>query len=125
MIKGIGIDLVKNSRVKLIHKKYKESFAKKILSEDELSLYRSSKSKTTFLSKRLASKEAFSKAIGTGLYRNGIYPSSLTIQHDILGKPTFLVNKDVATFLDKINATSIHLSITDTDELTTAVVILE
>ena len=103
MIKGIGIDLVKNSRVKLIHKKYKESFAKKILSEDELSLYRSSKSKTTFLSKRFASKEAFSKAIGTGLYRNGIYPSSLTIQHKSESDSIVAILKILPNNLDFIN----------------------
>ncbi len=125
MIKGIGIDLVKNSRVELMYEKHKESFAQKILSEEELVQYKNTESKVTFLSKRFASKEAFSKAIGTGLYRDGLYPSHLTINHDDLGKPIFLIDDTVLNFLSKANAKSIYLSITDTDEITAAVVIIE
>ena len=36
MIKGIGIDLIENKRIKILYKKYGLSFAKKILSLDEL-----------------------------------------------------------------------------------------
>ena len=125
MIKGIGIDLVNNDRIKLIYKKYKESFVEKILSKEELKQYYVSKSKITFLSKRFASKEAFSKALGTGLYRDGLYPSYLTIRHDKFGKPIFLINKNIIKFLDRISATSAYLSITDTEEQTAAIVVIE
>ena len=125
MIKGIGIDLVKNSRIELIYKKHKESFAQKILSKEELIQYRNADSRVTFLSKRFASKEAFSKAIGTGLYRDGLYPSYLTIRHDKFGKPIFLVDSNISKFLSRVSAKSVYLSITDTDELTAAVVIIE
>ena len=125
MIKGIGIDLVKNSRIELIYKKHKESFAQKILSKEELTQYHNADSRVTFLSKRFASKEAFSKAIGTGLYRDGLYPSYLTIRHDKFGKPIFLVDSNISKFLSRVSAKSVYLSITDTDELTAAVVIIE
>ena len=125
MIKGIGIDLVKNSRIELIYKKHKESFAQKILSKEELTQYHNTDSRVTFLSKRFASKEAFSKAIGTGLYRDGLYPSYLTIRHDKFGKPIFLVDSSISKFLSRVSAKSVYLSITDTDELTAAVVIIE
>ncbi len=125
MIKGIGIDLVKNSRIELIYKKHKESFAQKILSKEELTQYHNADSRVAFLSKRFASKEAFSKAIGTGLYRDGLYPSYLTIRHDKFGKPIFLVDSNISKFLSRVSAKSVYLSITDTDELTAAVVIIE
>ena len=125
MIKGIGIDLVKNSRIELLYKKHKESFAQKILSKEELTQYHNADSPVTFLSKRFASKEAFSKAIGTGLYRDGLYPSYLTIRHDKFGKPIFLVDSNLSKILTRISAKSVHLSLTDTDELTAAVVIIE
>ena len=125
MIKGIGIDLVNNSRIELIYKKHKESFAQKILSKEELTQYHNDDSPVTFLSKRFASKEAFSKAIGTGLYRDGLYPSYLTIRHDKFGKPIFLVDSNISKFLSRVSAKSVYLSITDTDELTAAVVIIE
>lgn len=125
MIKGIGIDLVKNSRIELLYKKYKESFAQKILSKEELTQYHNADSPVTFLSKRFASKEAFSKAIGTGLYRDGLYPSYLTIRHDKFGKPIFLVDSNLSKFLTRVSAKTVYLSLTDTDELTAAVVIIE
>ena len=50
---------------------------------------------------------------------------SLTINHDDLGKPIFLIDDTVLNFLSKVNAKSIYLSITDTDEITAAVVIIE
>ena len=125
MIKGIGIDLVKNSRIELLYKKYKESFAQKILSKEELTQYHNVDSPVTFLSKRFASKEAFSKAIGTGLYRDGLYPSYLTIRHDKFGKPIFLVDSNLSKFLTRVSAKTVYLSLTDTDELTAAVVIIE
>ena len=77
------------------------------------------------MSKRFASKEAFSKAIGTGLYRDGLYPSYLTIRHDKFGKPIFLVDSNLSKFLSRMSAKSVYLSITDTNELTAAVVIIE
>ena len=125
MIKGIGIDLVKNSRIELIYKKHKESFAQKILSKEELTQYHNADSRVAFLSKRFASKEAFSKAIGTGLYRDGLYPSYLTIRHDKFGKPIFLVDSNLSKFLTRVSAKTVYLSLTDTDELTAAVVIIE
>ena len=125
MIKGIGIDLVENKRIELLYEKYKDAFAEKILSEDELVEYRQSNSKVSYLSKHFASKEAFSKAIGTGLFRKGLYPALINIGHNKLGKPEFIANEELSRILNKNNINSSHLSISDTTELTTAIVILE
>jgi len=125
VIKGIGIDLVENKRIELLCEKYKHTFAEKILSEDELVEYHQSNSKVSYLSKHFASKEAFSKAIGTGLFRKGLYPALINIGHNQLGKPEFIVNKELSRILNKNNINSLHLSISDTIELTTAIVILE
>ena len=76
MIKGIGIDLVDKYRFKKIIQQYGNKFAHKILSRSEYVEYEDISNKESFLSKRFAAKEALSKAIGCGLYRNGIYPKS-------------------------------------------------
>ena len=125
MIKGIGIDLVENKRIELLYEKHKHAFAEKILSEDELEEYHQSNSKVSYLSKHFASKEAFSKAIGTGLFRKGLYPALITVGHNELGKPEFIVDEELSRILNKNNINSSHLSISDTTELTTAIVILE
>ena len=89
MIKGIGIDLVENNRIKDLFNKYGEKFAKKILSNTEMSEFMKSDSQINYLSKNFASKEALSKALGTGLYREGVYPSQITVTHADSGKPFF------------------------------------
>ena len=49
MIKGIGIDLIDNSRIKVLYEKYGQVFAKKILSENEMIEFKKSKSPVNYL----------------------------------------------------------------------------
>tara|TARA_B100000029_G_C17586106_1_gene961160 strand:- start:1301 stop:1678 length:378 start_codon:yes stop_codon:yes gene_type:complete len=125
MIKGIGIDLVNNDRIRKIHKKYSDIFAKKILSKEEYHEYLTTKFKVSYLAKHFATKEAFSKAAGTGLFRKGLSPLILSISHDALGKPIFKPNRKYLQFLNSLNIKTAHVSITDTNETSAAVVILE
>lgn len=125
MIKGIGIDLVENKRIKFLYEKYELSFAKKILSSDELREFLTSKKPINYLSKHFASKEALSKALGTGLYRHGVFPSNITITHDPMGKPEFLIDSSLKSIISNKSITSLFLSISDTTVYSTAIVIGE
>lgn len=68
MIVGIGVDLVELDRVKLACQRQK-SFHKYILTPSEIEIYhqRGPKRQLEFLAGRFAVKEAFSKAMGTGI----------------------------------------------------------
>ncbi len=125
MIKGIGIDLIDNSRIQVLHEKYGQVFAKKILSEAEIIEFKKSRSPVSYLAKHFASKEALSKALGTGLYRRGIFPSNLTVDHDDAGKPFFIQNDSLLEVLKSISASNIFLSISDTNSHSTAMVLVE
>jgi holo-[acyl-carrier protein] synthase len=125
VIKGIGIDLIDNSRIQVLHEKYGQVFAKKILSSAEMIEFRKSRSPVSYLAKHFASKEALSKALGTGLYRRGIFPSKLTVDHDDIGKPFFIKNDSLLEVLKSISASNIFLSISDTDSHSTAMVLVE
>ena len=125
MIKGIGIDLIDNSRIQVLHEKYGQIFAKKILSESEMIEFKKSRSPISYLAKHFASKEALSKALGTGLYRRGIFPSNLTVDHDDAGKPFFIKNDSLLEVLKSISASNIFLSISDTNSHSTAMVLVE
>ena len=85
MVKGIGVDLVDNIRFERLIDRFGNKIALKILSESELREYQKTFNKSSFLSKKFAAKEALSKAIGSGLYRNGIFPKLITIVHTSLG----------------------------------------
>ena len=125
MIKGIGIDLVENNRIKNLFDKYGEKFAKKILSHIEMSEFIISDYPVNYLSKNFASKEALSKALGTGLYREGLYPSQITVTHADSGKPFFLINSLLTELMDSLSANSLFLSISDSSQHAVAIVIME
>jgi len=125
VIKGIGIDLIDNSRIQVLYEKYGQVFAKKILSTPEMIEFSKSRSPVSYLAKHFASKEALSKALGTGLYRRGIFPSKLTVDHDDIGKPFFIKNDSLLEVLKSISASNVFLSISDTDSHSTAMVLVE
>lgn len=68
MIKGIGLDIVELDRVARLDGR-NAKFRERILSEKELQIYEtlSGNRKIEYLAGRFASKEAFSKARGTGI----------------------------------------------------------
>ena len=107
---GVGIDIVEVERIKKIHKKHGEKFARKILSNDELKNFLKDKNKIHFLAKRFAAKEAVGKALGVGI-KNGSILKNIEIKNDINGKP-FVNIKDI----EKLNMTEkkeIHISLSD------------
>ena len=124
MVKGIGVDLVDNIRFERLIDRFGNKIALKILSESELREYQKTFNKSSFLSKKFAAKEALSKAIGSGLYRNGIFPKLITIVHTSLGKPVFEISNEIRISLeDKYQ--NIQLSITDTQIHSIAFVTVE
>ena len=124
MIFGIGTDLIKITRIKNIHSL--EKFALKILSENELDLFDSlsNDKKITFISKQFAGKEAFSKALGTGLSA-GIRFKEIEILRDEKGKPIFKAINSLRSFMLNLGITRTHISITDEREYAMGFAILE
>lgn len=124
MIFGIGTDLIKITRIKNINSL--EKFAKKILSENELNLFNSlsNDKKVTFISKQFAGKEAFSKALGTGISA-GIRFKEIEILRDEKGKPIFTAINSLKSFMLNLGITRTHISITDEREYAMAFAILE
>ena len=131
MILGVGIDLVDIFRIDRILKKYPRQFAKRVLGKRELGTYekilfsdlRTKEKANRFIAKRLAAKEAVSKAFGTGL-RGQISLQTIEVLNDNLGKPYVVVSplKDKTTlpYFKKI-----HISLTDEDNFAQAIAILE
>jgi len=124
MVEGIGIDLVDKYRFKNLVDKFDNKFALKILSNFEYHEYLNVTNKIDYLSKRFAAKEAFSKALGTGLYRDGIFPKYITISHDSFGKPFLNLSEQINNKILK-KYKNIQLSISDTNSQSVAFVIIE
>jgi holo-[acyl-carrier protein] synthase len=124
MIFGIGTDIVAYDRIESLHEKYGESFARRILSPQELTEFHSHSQPARLLMKRFAAKEALAKAAGCGL-RHPLTMKSVGVKHDALGKPEFFFDTELAAYLSGLGVTHHHLSISDEHEHAVAFVVLE
>jgi len=124
MIFGIGTDVVEVARINDSIAEFGDMFAKKILAESEMPSYQQSNIKPRFLAKRFAAKEAFSKALGTGL-RAPATLQNIAVSHDELGKPILALAPVLQAFLASKNISKTHISISDEKNLAAAFVVLE
>ena len=98
MIYGIGTDIVTISRIERLYKKYGITFAERMLSRIELLEFTDASDQVNFLAKRFAAKEAFGKAVGTGL-RVPVTLRQIGVGHDALGKPEFICEPELQQWL--------------------------
>jgi len=124
MIYGIGTDIVEVKRVRELLSKYGIALANKILTSQELLTYKNTKAKENFLAKRFAAKEAFAKALGTGM-RSPVNFKSIEVIHDSLGKPKIKTIQKLSLLVKSHNIKNCHLSISDEKNIAAAFVILE
>tara|TARA_B100001057_G_scaffold496003_2_gene596337 strand:- start:532 stop:912 length:381 start_codon:yes stop_codon:yes gene_type:complete len=83
-IYGIGTDIVSVSRIKASLKK--KNFLKRIFNKEEVAKCSKLINSNNCYAKRFAAKEAFAKALGTGI-ANGINFHEITILNEKNGKP--------------------------------------
>jgi holo-[acyl-carrier protein] synthase len=114
MIKGIGIDIIELSRIKVMLER-KTKLIDRILTEKEKQKFETlgARRKVEFLAGRFAAKEAFSKAAGTGIGKDLSF-LDIEIESDEFGKPVIV--KPI------IQA---HLSISHSREYAVAQVVIE
>ena len=114
--------MVEIPRIQKLYKRFQMRLAKRFLTENELNDFKnilSENKKVNYLAKNFCAKEAFLKALGTGL-RKPYNFNNIEITHDALGKPFFIFHGEPQVFFK--NA---HLSLTDTANMVLAFVILE
>tara|TARA_B100000029_G_scaffold465716_1_gene500576 strand:- start:1567 stop:1959 length:393 start_codon:yes stop_codon:yes gene_type:complete len=112
---GIGTDIVNIKRMKESLKKNNSKFKERIFSKKEIIYCEKKKNPSSFYAKRFAAKEAFSKALGTGI-RKGINFKDIEIFNDNFGKPSIKLKGSTEKFLKKKiknKKYSIYLSLSD------------
>ena len=123
---GIGTDIVNIQRMDNSLKRYGSHFKNRIFSKREILYCEKKKNSSAFFAKRFAAKEAFSKALGTGI-KKGIYFKNIEITNDDLGKPSIKLNGATAALLKKKLKKKkyyVHLSLSDDRPLAQATVII-
>ena len=124
MIFGIGTDIVEVKRIRNVDSL--EKFADKILSLDELEVFKSQidEKKVIFLAKQFAAKEAVSKALGTGIGKD-IRFNQIEILRNSDGKPYLNHDGMITTIFNDLGITKTHVSLSDEKKYVLAFVILE
>lgn len=123
MIFGIGTDIVRIDRVAASLQRHGERFAARILAQHERADFEASTDGARFLAKRFAAKEAFGKALGTGVAVPATL-HALGVGHDARGKPRFLYDPRLAAWLDE-RALVAHLSLSDEHDYVLAFAVIE
>tara|TARA_B100001971_G_scaffold124699_1_gene114814 strand:+ start:546 stop:938 length:393 start_codon:yes stop_codon:yes gene_type:complete len=124
MIYGIGTDIVDIDRISHILNKNRDGFIKRVLTEHERALFANKADNAAYCAKRFAAKEAFAKALGTGIGRVVSF-QDLTVRSNENGKPYFIPSEKLRQYLVEKNIAQAHLSISDESKNAIAFVVLE
>jgi holo-[acyl-carrier protein] synthase len=124
MIYGVGTDVVEIARIEQALARFGERFARRILCEPELKRFHTHRLPANYLAKRFAAKEAFTKALGTGICApanwHGVWVVNLSS-----GKPVLEFSDPLQQLLSHRGIRSSHVSLTDERGVAMATVILE
>jgi holo-[acyl-carrier protein] synthase len=124
VIFGVGTDIVEIERVEKALARWGERFAERILCAPELARFRKHIKPAPYLAKRFAAKEAFTKALGSGIRApanwHGVWVVNLPS-----GKPELQYTPALKGLLERKKILRSHLTLTDERGLAVATVILE
>ena len=116
---GIGTDIVQINRLKKILKN--KSSMSRLFNKDEISKCKRTKKSFNCFAKRFAAKEAFSKALGTGISK-GIHFNQIVILNEKNGKPFIkLFDQTKKKVERKLKKKKYKISLSLTDEKSYAV----
>lgn len=122
MIVGVGTDIVDVQRIRAAVDEYGERFLTKIFTPTEIA-YCEHFGETRFLhyAARFAAKEAFSKAIKTGM-RDGMSFKVVGVVNQPSGEPRIEL---FGTMQERWGSHTIHVSLSHTSTVALAVVVME
>ena len=129
MIVGIGSDLCSIERIAASLARFGERFERRCFTEVERAkAARRPLTRAGTYAKRFAAKEAFAKAVGTGLAR-GVHWRDIGVVNGPTGAPTLALTGGAAARLDSLvppgHGVRVHLTLTDDHPWAQAFVILE
>ena len=121
-IVGLGMDATEIERIAATVERYGERFLQRIFTPRELEYCMRRKNPAPHLAGRFAAKEAGMKAIGTGHAFGVLWKDLEVVRHG--GPPQLHFHNAAARHFARLGASRAHLTITHTDSLALAHVIL-
>ena len=124
MIFGIGVDLVRISRIEAIMARWQNRFVRRVFTNHEIDTCRQRSSQASAFALRFAAKEAFSKALGLGM-RKGVKWREIEVFNYRSGKPGLRLYGTSADICHKKGISNVYLSLSDEGDYVAAMVVLE
>lgn len=124
MIFGVGTDVVAIGRIEKALGRWGERFATRILCAPELARFRKHRQPAAYLAKRFAAKEAFTKALGTGIKAPANW-HGVWVTNQASGKPQLQFSEPLKKVLSGRGISGWHVSLADERGVAVATVILE
>jgi holo-[acyl-carrier protein] synthase len=127
MIYGIGTDILFVPRIAAAMQRFGARFSDRILATEEreqLAKFSDAQQITLYVAKRFAAKEAFAKALGSGIGKVFTW-HDLAITNDASGKPNCIAAAPLATHLSACGVVAKHVSLSDERDYVLAFVTLE
>lgn len=124
MISGIGTDIVAIERFQRFVNEGNTALLRRVFTEQEQAYCSARKNSAASYAARFAAKEAFLKALGTGL-RNGISWHDIEVAHDSLGKPELILSGRAIEFFLEQGLSGAFLSLAHDGGSAVATVVLE
>ena len=123
MIFGIGVDVLKLSRIERCYQRFGEHFVRRLLLPAERAQLERTKRPERFLAMRFAAKEAVVKAMGTG-FAHGVWIRDVGIVQDKWGKPEIVYSARGERVRRRLGVGAGHVTLTDEAGLIVAVAVL-
>lgn len=124
-IVGIGTDIVEIGRIERLLERQSQRFVERILHSNELTRFSqlTQQQQPAWLAKRFATKEAVSKALGTGIGQHAQL-TEIETQHDANGKPQLVLHGRTLVTAKQLGVLQSELSLSDERAYAVAFVIL-
>ncbi|WP_456433482.1 holo-ACP synthase [Thermosulfuriphilus sp.] len=123
MIIGIGVDVVRISRIEEALRRHGERFERRLFTPEELAYCQGMPRPALHLAGRFAAKEAASKALGTGM--KGVSFREIEIRRQESGRPWLLFHGRAARVAEALGVKRAHVSLSHERDLAVAMVVLE
>jgi holo-[acyl-carrier protein] synthase len=124
MIVGSGIDLVEIDRIQRSIDRYGDRFLKRVYTQAEQDYCLRKRNSAESFAARFAAKEAGAKALGTGI-GFGVNWREIEVVREPSGRPTIRFHGRAAEISRHLGAVHAALSLTHTNQLAAASVVLE
>lgn len=124
MILGIGIDVIEIPRIRESFDRHGERFRDRVYTAAETEYCKSQATPALHYAARFAAKEAFSKSLGLGIAQ-GMAWREIGVVNDSRGAPRLVLTGHAAQLAAERGVWSTHVSLSHTDAVAVAVVILE